>query len=116
MGQGQDGKGNGDGFSGPNNGGQGSGRREEKPDNVDFENQRSPSQLNAGKVLMSWKTKGDGEKGEAAKEYAESMAEVKQGVNEAILREQVPPGYHDSIRKYFDTLSEAPDKDKGATK
>jgi hypothetical protein len=32
------------------------------------------------------------------------VREVKQGVSEAIQQEQVPPGYHDAIKKYFDTL------------
>jgi hypothetical protein len=33
---------------------------------------------------------------------------VKQGVSEAIQQEQVPPGYHEAIKKYFDTLPEKP--------
>ncbi len=34
------------------------------------------------------------------------MRGVKQGVSEALQAEQVPPGYHDAIKKYFDTLPE----------
>ncbi len=29
---------------------------------------------------------------------------MKQGVSEAIVHEQIPPAYHETIRKYFDTL------------
>jgi hypothetical protein len=35
---------------------------------------------------------------------------VKQGVAEAIRSEQVPPGYHTTIQKYFDRLGEKPEK------
>jgi hypothetical protein len=31
---------------------------------------------------------------------------VKQSVAEAIRNEQVPPGYHGTIQKYFDKLPE----------
>ena len=35
------------------------------------------------------------------------MNQVKQGVSEAILLEQIPPGYHDSIQRYFDTIDQS---------
>ena len=46
------------------------------------------------------------EAGEAKKEYRQAMQEVKQGVSEAISQEQVPPGYHEGIRGYFDSIDE----------
>jgi hypothetical protein len=65
--------------------------------------------VTAGKVLLSMQTKGLSDTGEAEENYAKSISEVKQGVSEAILQEQVPPGYHEEIKKYFDTLKPAPD-------
>ncbi len=32
------------------------------------------------------------------------IQQVRQGASEAIMQEQVPPGYHDSIKSYFDAL------------
>ncbi len=34
----------------------------------------------------------------------ETVTAVKQGADEAILQEQIPPSYHDAIQKYFDTI------------
>ena len=60
--------------------------------------------LNAGKVLMSIKTQGVTDPGQAVVEYRQSMQQIQQGLNEAILHEQVPPAYHEAIRKYFDSM------------
>ena len=50
---------------------------------------------------MEWKTKGLSEKGEVTVEYQEAMAEIREGVDEAISKEKIPPGYHEIIKKYF---------------
>ena len=42
--------------------------------------------------------------GTRAEDFRNTVREVKQGVSEAIQQEQVPPGYHEAIKKYFDTL------------
>ena len=39
-------------------------------------------------------------------EFRDGVKRVKQGVSEAIQQEQVPPGYHEAIKKYFDSLPE----------
>jgi hypothetical protein len=57
---------------------------------------------------MKWKVKGSAEKGEANRDYARGLDRVKQSVSEALVTEQVPPAYHDSIKKYFDSLSPPP--------
>ena len=64
----------------------------------------SKSALVAGKTLLKWKTNETPPKGEARKNYLKSFTKVKQGASEAILNEQVPPGYHDMIKKYFKTI------------
>lgn len=99
-GQGKEGNGQG-------NPGGGGGKVDENPD-AETSNKKeiSQSKLQAGKILMRWKTKGMGKSGKAKEEYLNSVKEVKQGVSEAILKEQVPPGYHESIKKYFDNMKE----------
>jgi hypothetical protein len=84
--------------------GDGSRRPEDESTKTDFKKEKSPSQLTAGKMLLEWKTKEVGETGARAEEYRETVARVKQGVSEAIQQEQVPPGYHETIKKYFDAL------------
>jgi len=90
---------------GPNPG-QGAGGKADENDEAEtgFQQQRSPTQLSAGKTLLQWKTQELGPKGERPQEYQEAVKQVKQGVSEAIAAEQVPPGYHGAIQKYFDAL------------
>ncbi len=71
-----------------------------------FKPEKTPTALTTGKMLLEWKTKAVGETGARAEEFRDAIREVKQGVSEALQAEQVPPGYHDAIKKYFDTLPE----------
>lgn len=97
--------GNGMGGMGPNPG-QGFGGKAEENDEAEtgFKKERSPTQLTAGKTLLQWKTQELGPKGSRPEEYQEAVKQVKQGVSEAIAAEQVPPGYHSAIQKYFDSI------------
>jgi len=70
----------------------------------DFKTERTKSHITKGKLLLSLKTKGLGAEGEARKEYRELLGELKQGISEAMDLEQIPPGYHDGIKGYFDTI------------
>ena len=80
------------------------GKAPETPDaETEFETEKSRSFLTAGKALLYLKTRGVSDAGDATVDY-EHLAEVKKGVSEAILHEQVPPAYHEAIRKYFDSL------------
>ena len=72
----------------------------------DFKKEKDKVQLGAGKLLMEWKEEGVGETGQKASDYQQAIRNVKQGVSEAIRNEQVPPGYHSAIQKYFDRLPE----------
>ena len=103
MGEGEDG--NGAGGMGKNRG-QGRGGKAEENDEAEtgFKQERSPTQLTAGKTLLQWKTQELGPTGTRSEEYQEAVKQVKQGVSEAIVLEQVPPGYHESIKSYFDSL------------
>jgi len=97
------GKGPGAGMGGP---GTGKGGKAPEDDTLetDYKSERSRSALTAGKVLMEWKTRGLSDPGKAREDYRRQVRQIKQGVSEAILQEQVPPGYHDAIKGYFDTL------------
>ena len=108
-----EGDGDGDGV-GEASGGTGRGEREEvdgramdeTPDaKTGFRTEISKSHLVAGKTLMSLKSKGDSERGERTTEYRENLDRVKEGVDEAIFAEDVPPGYRDGIKQYFDSLA-----------
>lgn len=91
--------------------GEGFGEGQQMPENENvesgFQSEYSKSAVQAGKVLLSMKTQGEGEQGDVVKNYRTLVNQVKQGVSEAILTEQVPPGYHDSIKSYFDSLEPA---------
>ena len=97
------------GLTGQNPGdGEGMGAGEAEPEDesaqTGFKTEQSKSAVTAGKVLLSLKSKGLSDTGEAEVDYATQINKVKQGVSEAILQDQVPPGYHEEIKKYFDTL------------
>jgi hypothetical protein len=96
-------EGDGEGMGGE---GMGSGAAAPEDDSIttDFKTEQSRSAVTAGKVLLSVKTKGLSDKGDASKEYKTLIQKVKQGYSEAILQEQIPPGYHEGIKSYFDNL------------
>lgn len=96
---------------GPGQGGPGRGRgnpaEEDESTLTRDKPEEARSPLTAGKILMSWKAKGLAEAGDNAVEVEKAVAAVKQGVAEAIDQEQVPPGYIDPIKKYFDTIEQS---------
>ena len=71
-----------------------------------FKTEKEQSKFAGGKTLLQWKTKEVGETGARAEDFREAIRDVKQRVSEAITTEQVPPGYHSAIQKYFDSLPE----------
>ena len=66
--------------------------------------EKAKTQTTAGKLLMQWKDEGVGDIGKRSADYEAAVRAVKEGVAEAIRNEQVPPGYHSAIQKYFDRL------------
>jgi hypothetical protein len=62
--------------------------------------------LQAGKILMKWNVKELSKHGQVKEDYRKEVKKVKQSANEAILKEQVPPGYHESIKRYFNSIKE----------
>lgn len=93
----------GPGMRGP---GQGQGGTAPRDDSLEsgFQPEQSRAALTGGKMLLEWKTSAVSDPGTASKNYADAIKNVKQGVSEAVQHEQVPPGYHEAIQKYFDTL------------
>lgn len=82
------------------------GPRPENPVEVGFKSERSESALTAGKLLMEWKNKGVSDSDAVKKDYVERVGEIKRGASEAILQEEIPPGYHDAIKRYFDQMDQ----------
>jgi hypothetical protein len=79
---------------------------------TDFTPERARSAVQAGKIILTLKVQGLAEPGEAELDYKQYVEQVKEGVSEAILHEEVPPAYHDAIQGYFDSMGGA-DEDSG---
>lgn len=95
--------------------GQGTPAQENDAAQTDFKTEQAKSALTAGRILMQWKTNEAAEKGVAREDYIRVLKDVQQGAQEAILKEQVPPAYRESIQRYFDTLQEAAGKPPAET-
>jgi hypothetical protein len=96
--------------SGPGLGGRGRGRggnAPEKPDlDTEFITELSKSPVTKGKVLATQKSKGVSDKGDDRPRFRNPSPKSQQAVRRAIEQEQIPPGYHDSIKKYFKDLKD----------
>lgn len=94
--------------------GQGGGEPEAEDDSVKtgFKPEQSKSAVKAGKMLLSINTKGlppnDAEAEEVKTQYRNLIKTVRSSAEEAIQQEQIPPGYHDGIKNYFNSLEDAP--------
>jgi hypothetical protein len=76
-----------------------------------FQSEKSESALSAGRILLSWETEALAEPGEVARNFQDQLEAVRQGANEAVELEEVPPGYHRGIQRYFDSLRQEPGGD-----
>ena len=84
---------------------------EDDSDPEGYKDEKTKTQIQAGKILLSIKTKEAAtEKDfdpEELKKYESTVSEIKSGVQAAIENEQIPPGYVDGIKGYFDNLETA---------
>ena len=80
---------------------------------TDFHPEKSPTNMNGGKLLAQWQTSEVSEPGEMRRDDPGALPNNAQRVSEAIIQEQVPPGYHQAIQKYFDTVPAVPDAGSG---
>jgi hypothetical protein len=78
---------------------------------ADFEKKKTRTSIDAGKVLLSIKTKGVGESGDVREVYQNLVREVRSGLSEAIELEEIPPGYVPGIKSYFDAIADESSKD-----
>jgi tetratricopeptide (TPR) repeat protein len=81
---------------------------EDNSDPEGYKDEKSRSQIQAGKVLLSIKTREAATQKdfdpEELRKYENSVQEIKSGVQAAIEAEDIPPGYVDGIKQYFDKL------------
>ncbi len=75
---------------------------------TDFHPEKSPTSFTGGKLLAQWQTSEVSEPGEVRRDDPGALQNNAQRVSEAIIQEQVPPGYHEAIQKYFDTVAPVP--------
>lgn len=113
MGQGMgEGEGEGDGDDGQGMGGDP--EQEDESTKTDFKDEESKSAIQKGKILLSMKTKGLSDTGEVKdEEYKRVVGEIQQSLDDVIEQEQIPPGYIENIKKYFDTISDVPMPEAG---
>lgn len=90
--------------------GMGGESEEDDSDPEGYKTEKEKSQIQAGKVLLSIKTKEyatdkDFDPDEARK-YKETVTNLKSSVQSAIDTEEVPPGYVKGIKGYFDKIEQ----------
>ncbi len=68
---------------------------------TDFTPEQATSQQRAGKILMQWKAQGAADPGKVEALRQSAIEQSGQQVSEALVTEQVPPGYHEAVREYF---------------
>jgi hypothetical protein len=89
-------------------GGKGGMMAEDNSDPEGYKDERTRGQITAGKLLLSIRTREAAtEKDfdpEELRKYKNSVSEIRSGVQAAIETEEIPPGYVDGIKQYFDTL------------
>lgn len=70
-----------------------------------FKPERTRAMLTAGQHLLRLKTEPrTPDAMPVTVERTDALEAVRQGAAEALLRESVPPAYHDNVRRYFDDL------------
>lgn len=88
--------------------GKGGQSQEDDSDPEGYKTAKEKGQVQAGKVLLSIKTKEYAtEKDfdpEQARKYKDTITNLKSGVQSAIETEEVPPGYVKGIKDYFDKI------------
>lgn len=116
-----EGAGQGDGEKDRNEGdGEGVGKGgvtpEDDSDPEGYQTEKEKPQIQAGKILLSIKTREYAEEldfdPEKMREYQQSISSLKSSVQSAIDTEEIPPGYVDSIKGYFDKIEQVNQKPK----
>lgn len=81
---------------------------EDDSDPEGYKDEKTKTRIKAGKVLLSIKTKEHAEETDfdpdALRQYQSSVKSLKDSVQSAIENEEIPPGYVDGIKNYFDRI------------
>jgi myosin heavy subunit len=114
-GQGGDGEGDKDLNEGDGGGiGRGGETPEDDSDPEGYKKEKEKPQIQAGKILLSIKTKEYADEKDfdpdKMREYQQSISSLKSSVQSAIEAEEIPPGYADSIKGYFDKIEKVDPK------
>jgi hypothetical protein len=90
--------------------GQGVGKRPygDESQTTAYKPDQSSAPLQPGKILLQWTTPDVSTPGKAQEDFQRALDEVKQQASEAVVSEQIPAGYHQTIQHYFDSLGENP--------
>lgn len=96
------------------NQGQGKGgiAKEDKNLKGEFQSEKEKTRIQAGKMLMDDKVKGEGKKNESSSNYDDNLKKIQEDVSEAIESEDVPAGYHEGVKKYFDKIDKEEKEDE----
>lgn len=90
--------------------GEGGETPEDDSDPEGYKDEKTKTRIKAGKVLLSIKTKEHAEETDfdpdSLREYQASVNSLKDGVQSAIENEEIPPGYVDGIKNYFDRIED----------
>ncbi len=112
------GEGAGEGDKDVNDGGRGVGRggksAEDDSDPEGYKKEKEKLQVQAGKILLSIKTKEYADEldfdPEKMRQYQKSISSLKSSVQSAIDSEEIPPGYVDGIKGYFNKIEDVDPK------
>jgi len=90
--------------------GQGEGKRPygDESQTAAYKPEQGSSPLQPGKILLQWTTHDVSTPGNAHEDFQRAIDEVRQQASEAVVSEQIPAGYHQTIQHYFDSLGENP--------
>lgn len=103
-GEGEGNKGNNRGF------GKGGDAQYDDSDPEGYKDEKEKTQIQPGKVLLAIKTKEYAEEldfdPDKMREYQQSVGQLKSSVQSAIDSEEIPPGYVDGIKGYFDNIEQ----------
>lgn len=90
--------------------GQGEGKRPhgDESQTAAYKSEQGSSPLQPGKILLQWTTHDVSTPGNAHEDFQHAIDEVRQQASEAVVSEQIPAGYHQTIQHYFDSLGENP--------
>lgn len=93
-------------FSGPNQGGQGSGRRAYREGDAWFEESKVKGKLQAGAITGLSHFRGQGAKGEVPEAYVQALTTAEQEMASSLEMDRVPADAQEMVKDYFLNLKQ----------